>query len=249
MRFGSNFVMPFLVLGDPNYSTSLKLLRIAAESGANALELGFAFSDPIADGPIIQAANYRALSSGITTEKSFMLLKELRKHSDIPISIMVSMNMVFRYGIAKFYNKCKTLGIDAVLCPDCPLEEIGELLAESKKNKIYQVFMVAPSTSSKRLAEISKHASGYIYLVTVRGTTGIRKSISKEVAGLIKKTKSSINLPVYVGFGISSRQHVKQVIEMGADGAICGSAIVKMIKAKNPPLEKVRKFIKSLSLD
>lgn len=240
MRFKSNAFVPFLVLGDPTYERSLSYLKALADGKASALELGFAFSDPIADGPIIQAANHRALAAGITTKKSLELLAQLRKYSDIPISIMASGNIVLQYGIAKFYTELARLKIDALLCPDIPLEEIEEYLAAAKKYGVHQVAMVAPTTDDRRLALMKRFASGYVYLVSLKGTTGSRGRFDKDLAILIERAKKTLGLPVYVGFGISSAEDVKKVLSLGADGAICGSAIVKLVSDGKSPSEITR---------
>ena len=238
-RFGKNIFMPFLVLGDPTYEQSVKLIKSLIDNGAGALELGFAFSDPIADGPIIQRADKRALDKGITTAKGFDILKEIREYSQIPISLMLSFNLVFNYGMEWFYKKCKELKIDAVLCPDAPLEESSELVELSKQYGVNQVFLVSPTTTDERMKMINEVCSGYVYLVSLLGTTGTRENLNQTLPELVSRVKSSINLPVYVGFGISSPEHVKAVISDGADGAICGSAICKLVEANLEDFEKM----------
>jgi len=250
--FGKKTFMPFVVLGDPNYEESVKIIRGLIKNGANALELGFAFSDPIADGPVIQRANNRALGNGITTEKNFKILEEIRHTSKIPISIMLSYNLVYKYGTENFYKKCKELKIDAILCPDVPLEESEELVANSKKYKINQVFLVSPTTTQERMKKLNKVCKGYVYLVSLLGTTGTRENLNTKLPELVKLTKKEMKLPVYVGFGISKPEHAKNVIQLGADGAICGSAFCRIIEEnladKKKMQSSIEKFCKEMSV-
>jgi len=245
--FKSNAFMPFVVLGDPCYEESIKIIKGLIDNGANALELGFAFSDPIADGPAIQKANNRALDSGITTKKSFSILGEVKKYSDVPISLMLSYNLVYNYGTKKFYEKCSKLRINAVLCPDIPLEESSELVKYAKQYNINQVFLVSPTTTIERMKQLNAVCSGYVYLVSLLGTTGTRKELSKKLPSLIETVKHEMNLPVYVGFGISEPEHVKEVLSMGADGVICGSAICKIIEKNDKSVEEVNRFCNTMS--
>jgi tryptophan synthase alpha chain len=234
--------MPFVVLGDPNYEMSIDIIKTLIDNKAAALELGFAFSDPIADGPIIQKADKRALDNGMTTKKAFDILSRIREYCSIPISLMLSFNLVYKHGIEEFYKKCKELKIDAVLCPDVPLEEAEELRC-SREQGINQIFLISQITSDERIEKISKICSGYIYLVSLLGTTGIRDSISKTLPNLIKRSKRKIDLPVYVGFGISKPEHVKKAIDSGADGTICGSAICKIIEDNLGDFNRMRNNI------
>jgi tryptophan synthase alpha chain len=247
--FKKNSFVPFVTLGDPDFKTSIKIIEELINSGADALELGFAFSDPVADGPVIQKANKRALDNGITNKKNFEILKEIRKKSNISISIMLSYNIALTYGLDEFYKKCRELKIDGILFPDIPLEENKEITKYSKKYKLNQIYLVATNSDKKRIKEITKFARGYIYLVSTLGTTGVRSEIDKAVKTKIKEIKQYSKLPVFVGFGISKPEHVKNVLKMGADGAICGSAICKIIeKNQNDKnlLKKISKFTKSM---
>lgn len=251
MKFPKNIFMPFVVLGDPTYEQSVKLIKALIDNGAGALELGFAFSDPVADGPVIQKANKRALEQGISTAKAFELLKQIRLYSQIPISLMLSFNIVYQYGIEEFYKKCKELKIDAVLCPDAPLEESEDLVKFAKKYSISQVFIISQTTTEERMKKINKIASGYVYLVSLLGTTGAREMLNQKLPDMIKRVKKAINLPVYVGFGISKPEHVKEVISFGADGAICGSAICRLIEVNLNDYSKmcveIARFCKEMS--
>jgi len=250
-RFPKNIFMPFIVLGDPTFKQSEKLIKELIDNGAGALELGFAFSDPIADGPAVQNANNRALSKGITTAKAFKIIEDIRKYSQIPISVMLSFNIVYKNGLENFYKTCKKLGVNAVLCPDVPLEESKELVKLSKKYKINQIFLVSPTTAIGRMKKLRKVCSGYVYLVSLLGVTGVREKMDKNLSKLIKQVKKEINLPVYVGFGISHPEHVKGVMGYGADGVISGSAICKIIENNlnnfNMMKKKVGRFCRIMS--
>jgi len=249
--FKSKVFMPFAVLGDPNYEESLKIIQGFVKNGAGALELGFAFSDPIADGPVIQKANNRALEKGITTKKAFEIIASVRKETTIPISVMLSYNIVYNYGVENFYKKCAELKVDGVLCPDVPLEEAEELITLSKKYKLAQIFIVSPTTTKERMGLLNKYASGYTYMVSLLGTTGVKTELNTKLPAMIKLCKKEMNLPLYVGFGISQPQHAANVIKLGADGAISGSAICKIVEENltNPKemQEKINKFCKEMS--
>lgn len=242
MTFPSKVFMPFVVLGDPSYEESLSIITALVDNGAGALELGFPFSDPIADGPAVQAANLRSLCAGMTTEKCFALIEEVRSFTSVPISVMLSYNIVHRYGVDAFYARCAVLGVDAVLCPDVPLEESGPLIDAARAHGIAQVPLVSPMTSPSRIAELCEDHSGYVYLVSVMGTTGARSSLATALPAMVRGIKAVTSLPVYVGFGISQPEHVKRVLSL-ADGAICGSAICELIREG----KDVGAFCKSMS--
>jgi tryptophan synthase alpha chain len=243
MRFSKNIFMPFVVLGDPTYEQSIELVKTLIDHGAGSLELGFAFSDPIADGQTIQKANKRALDDGITTKKSFDILRKIRNYFSIPISLMLSFNIVYNYGTEDFYKKCNELKIDAVLCPDVPLEESEDLVKYSKRYGLNQIFIVSPTTTDDRMKQINTICSGYVYLVSLLGTTGIRDKINIKLADHIKRTKANIDLPVYVGFGISKPEHVKKILNDGADGVICGSAFCRLIESNLNNFDKMIKDV------
>jgi tryptophan synthase alpha chain len=222
--------MPFVVLGDPNFETSIEIIKNLIDNGAGALELGFAFSDPIADGPVIQRANLRALKNGITIEKGFGIIEHIRKYSQIPISLMLSFNLVFNYGVENFYSKVAQLKVNAILCPDVPIEESDELVFMSEKYGISQVFIVSPISNDERIERIAKICKGYVYLVSLLGTTGSREEVNSGIAKLIERTRKFVNIPIYVGFGISKPKHVREIFIANGDGAISGSAICALIE-------------------
>ncbi|MEW6010585.1 MAG: tryptophan synthase subunit alpha [Euryarchaeota archaeon] len=221
--------VPFIVAGDPDFETSLDIVKTLLESGADALEIGFAFSDPVADGPTIQESDLRALASGMNTQKSFEFIKRIREFTSIPIGLLVYYNLIYKKGVDEFYKEAKKCGVTSILSADLPPEEAEEALQAAKKYNINQIFLVAPTTQKNRLDKICQIASGFIYLVSVMGVTGARKKVQNSTVELIKRIRNSSDLPVMVGFGISKPSHVKDVIQAGAQGAIVGSAIIEII--------------------
>ena len=223
--------IPFVMLGDPNEKTSLDVVKTLIENGADVLELGLPFSDPIADGKVIQAADQRALAKKFNVAKAFSLIKKIRAfNAEVPIGLLVYSNLINNMGVEKFYKSAKDVGVDGVLAADVPVEEAEPFTAAARKTGIRQVFLVAPTTTSARMKKIFPKAGGFVYAVSLLGVTGTRRSLNKEVFALIRNAKRNTRLPVCVGFGISQPEHVKELIKAGADGAIVGSAIVKMIE-------------------
>ncbi|MDO8563653.1 MAG: tryptophan synthase subunit alpha [Nanoarchaeota archaeon] len=249
MKFKNKVFVPFLVLGDPDYDTSLKLIKTLIDNGAGALELGFAFSDPIADGPTVQKANNRALANGITTEKSFEILKKVREYSNIPISLLVSANIALQHGLDKFYKRCDEISIEAVLCPDIPLEESKIFMKSAKEHNVEQICIVSLTTSEERMKKLSELYGGYVYLVSLLGTTGVRTNLEQTLQDLIKQTKKYFQVPIYVGFGISTPEHAQKVISYGADGAICGSALCNLIEKNLNNPQAMKEAIGQLCLN
>src|SRR3989338_5847599 len=239
--------IPFFVIGDPDYETSLAVVKKAIDAGADAIELGLAFSDPVADGVVIQAADKRALDSGIKVADAFRFIAEIREYANksaseclLPIGLLVYCNLVYKRGVEKFYIDAKKAGVDSILIADMPLEESGLILDAAKKNEIEQIFLATQTSSNERIKEINKLSSGFIYLVSVLGVTGARTNFSKDVSVFIKRVKENSTLPVCVGFGISNKTQVEEVIDAGADGAIVGSAVVKLIEKNLGNKEKIK---------
>ena len=244
-------LIPFVVAGDPNYKTSLEIVKTVMNSGADILELGFSFSEPIADGPTIQAAGVRALSSGVNTDRSFDFIKKIRKFNNkIPIGILIYANLIYQRGIEKFYKDAAAAGIDSVLVADLPIEEADEYIKAARKHKVNTVFIVSPLTSNERLKKIINKTKGFVYVVSRLGVTGVREDLEKGTLKLLKRIMPATNLPLCVGFGISKPEHVREVCISGADGVIVGSAIVKLIeknlKNKKVMLKKIKNYILSL---
>lgn len=228
---GEGAFVPFVMLGDPDAGTSLEIIKTLAENGADALELGIAFSDPVADGPVIQAAASRALTAGATPENAFAVISAVRQaFADIPIGLLVYANLVVNKGPADFYAKAKAAGVDSILIADVPSAESGEFCRTAQAYEIDQIFIVPPNADVDKLRGIAAAGRGYTYYLGRSGVTGADKEMADLGAAQIQVLKEAGAPPVVVGFGISSPRHVEAALEAGADGAISGSAIVKIIE-------------------
>ena len=241
---GKAFI-PFITCGDPNLETTKKIVRSMAANGADLIELGIPFSDPTAEGPVIQSANLRALTGGVNTEKIFDMVKELRQDISIPMVFMTYSNVVFSYGADKFISTCAEIGIDGLILPDLPFEEKMEFDDTCKKYGVDLVSLIAP-TSANRIAMIAKEAQGFIYIVSSLGVTGVRSEINTDIASLVKLVRENSSVPCAVGFGISTPEQAAKMASI-SDGAIVGSAIVKLIaehgeNASEPVGEYVKKM-------
>ncbi len=223
---GKAFI-PFITAGDPSLETTEQLVLQMAAAGADLIELGIPFSDPVAEGPVIQEADARALAAGATTDKIFAMVKSIRSASQVPIALMTYMNPIFTYGIEKFMANSREAGIDAVIVPDVPYEEGEELLPYCSKYGIELISMITP-TSEKRIKMIAARARGFIYCVSSLGVTGVRQEINDDVKGMISLVKEVKDIPCAVGFGISSPEQAAKMAEL-SDGVIVGSAIVRII--------------------
>ena len=242
-------LIPFVVVGDPNYKIGLEIVKTIISAGADILELGFVFSEPIADGPTIQTAGVRALKSGVNTDKNLNFIKQIRKsNNEIPIGILTYANIIFQRGIDKFYKDAAKAGIDSVLVADLPIEEADDYIKAARKNKIDTVFIVSPLTSNERLKKITKKTKGFVYVVSRLGVTGARADLQEGTLKLLKRIRPKTKLPLCVGFGISKPEHVKSVFKAGANGAIVGSAVVKIIEKnlrnRKIMLKKIGDYIK-----
>ncbi|KQC04716.1 MAG: tryptophan synthase subunit alpha [Methanoculleus sp. SDB] len=226
----------FTVAGDPDYATSLMIAQTLIRSGADILELGIPFSDPVGDGPVIQRADERALSAGATTASAFTLVREIRKESDIPVVLLVYCNTVYARGPACFYREAKDAGVDGILVVDMPAEEAGLVTGPAKESGIEQIFTVTPTTPPARVKMISALAGGFLYLVSLSGVTGKRETLSEAARPLIRRVREQTDMPLALGFGIADEVQARQAVEAGADGVIVGSAIVEIIErnAGNP---------------
>lgn len=223
---GKAFI-PFLTCGDPDLETTGKLVRAAVKSGADLIELGIPFSDPTAEGPVIQGANLRALQGGVTTDKIFDFVKELRKDVTIPLVFMTYANVVFSYGAEVFIRTCQEIGIDGIILPDLPFEEKEEFAPLCRQYGVALISLIAP-TSDKRIAMIAKEAEGFLYIVSSLGVTGTRSEITTDLSSIIKVVRANTDIPCAIGFGISTPGQAKKMAEL-ADGVIVGSAIVRVI--------------------
>lgn len=241
---GKAFI-PFITCGDPDLETTKKIVRSMAENGADLIELGIPFSDPTAEGPVIQNANLRALTNGINTEKIFDMVRELRQNITIPMVFMTYSNVVFSYGADKFIKICHEIGIDGLILPDLPYEEKEEFDDICKKYDVDLISLIAP-TSANRIAMIAKEAQGFIYIVSSLGVTGVRSEINTDIPSLVKLVRDHSSVPCAVGFGISTPEQAAKMASI-SDGAIVGSAIVKIVAeygkdAANPVGEYVKKM-------
>ena len=241
---GKAFI-PFITCGDPDLTTTAAAVRAAVANGADLIELGIPFSDPTAEGPVIQGANIRALKGGVTTDKIFDLVRELRTDVRIPMVFMTYANVVFSYGAEKFISTCKEIGIDGLILPDVPFEEKEEFLAICHQYGVDLISLIAP-TSENRIAMIAKEAEGFLYIVSSLGVTGTRSEIKTDLASIVKVVRENTDTPCAIGFGISTPEQAKKMAGI-ADGAIVGSAIIKILEkyGKDAP-EHVGEYVKSM---
>lgn len=223
---GKAFI-PFITCGDPDLETTARAVRAMAEAGADLIELGIPFSDPTAEGPVIQAANVRALAAGTTTDKIFDLVRDLRRDVTVPMVFMTYANVVYSYGAERFISTCADVGIDGLILPDVPYEEKDEFDPICKRYGLDLVSLVAP-TSEDRIATVAKEAGGFIYVVSSLGVTGVRSEITTDIGAMVELIRAGSGLPCAVGFGISTPEQAKKMAAL-SDGAIVGSAIVKII--------------------
>lgn len=223
---GKAFI-PFITGGDPDLDTTKKLILEMQKSGADIIEIGIPFSDPIAEGPVIQAADIRALKAGTTTDKLFDAIKDIKDEVTVPLIFMTYANAIFKYGTEKFMEKCKECGISGIIVPDCPYEEREEMAPFCEAQGVDYIPLIAP-TSKERIQDIAKSANGYVYVVSSLGVTGIRKNITTDIGAMTKLVKEATDTPCAIGFGIATPQQAANMCEY-ADGAIVGSAIVKIV--------------------
>ena len=237
--------IPFITCGDPDLETTGKIVREAVKNGASLVELGIPFSDPTAEGPVIQGANLRALNGGITTDKIFEFVKDLRKDVTVPMVFMTYANVVFSYGSERFIKTCSEIGIDGIILPDLPYEEKDEFLPECHKYGVDLISLIAP-TSKDRVAMIAKEAEGFIYLVSSLGVTGTRTEINTDLDSIVKIIRENTKVPCAIGFGISTPEQAKKMAAV-SDGAIVGSAILKSMEkyGKESP-SYVGEYVKSM---
>ncbi len=241
-------LIPFIVAGDPDLETTEALVLKMAENGADLIELGIPFSDPLADGPTIQAGSRRALQNGFDLKDLFRLTERV-KGIDVPLVLMTYFNPVFRYGLKDFAERCHGNGVDGVIIPDLPPEESGPWVREARAFGLETIFLLAPTSPPERIRLISRWSRGFIYYVSVTGVTGTRERLPEELEPTIRRIKEETKMPVAVGFGISTPEQARLVSRF-ADGVIVGSAIVKIIEQnlKNPDMiNRVGDFVSSLA--
>ena len=243
-------LIAYVVAGYPNENETLSAIRGLVKGGADIIELGLPFSDPLADGPVIQNASYIALQKGINLSKFLSLVKKIRKETDLPLVLMTYTNLLYKQGYDRFIALAKKAGIDGFILPDMAIEESGEYLKAIHKNKADSIFLISPNTTSKRIKKIVSVSSGFLYLVSVFGTTGKQQKIQQYTIDVIKNTKKLVNgkIPIGVGFGVNTPQQVKFFIQQGADAVIVGSAFLRLI-GKVPPKKiepEIAQFTRSL---
>ena len=222
---GKAFI-PFITCGDPSLEVTEQLVYALEEAGADLIELGIPFSDPTAEGAVIQAANVRALSGGVTTDKIFEMVEKIRKRTAIPMVFMTYANVVFSYGTERFVKKAADIGMDGLILPDVPFEEKEEFDSVCRAHGLGLISLIAP-TSHERIARIAREAEGFVYCVSSLGVTGMRSSITTDIGAMVKLVKAEKDIPCAVGFGISTPEQAKKMADQ-SDGAIVGSAIVKL---------------------
>ena len=224
-RNGKAFI-PFITCGDPSLDVTEKIVYAMADAGADLIELGIPFSDPTAEGPVIQAANIRALSGGVTTDRIFDMVERIRRNTDIPMVFMTYANVVFSYGVERFVKKAAETGMDGIILPDVPFEEKEEFDSVCRQYGLDFISLIAP-TSHERISMIAKEASGFVYCVSSLGVTGMRSDITTDIGAMVKLVKTANDIPCAVGFGISTPEQAKDMAGK-SDGAIVGSAIVRL---------------------
>jgi tryptophan synthase alpha chain len=244
-------LIPFFVIGDPDFDASLTIVKAAVDAGADILELGIPFSDPIADGPTIQKADIRAMRSGMNLHKALDFIRKVKDHKDIPIGLLMYYNLIQQYGVSRgagfqpairgrdaldtgvgrFFQDFHTAGVNSVLVADLSIDDADEVTLPARSAGLDTVFMVTPNTEPGRMKRIAAKTTGFIYTVSLLGVTGSRTALSNTVEGLVRQLKSLTSVPVCVGFGVSTPEHAKTIADAGADGVIIGSKLVAMIES------------------
>ncbi|MCL2367267.1 MAG: tryptophan synthase subunit alpha [Oscillospiraceae bacterium] len=243
---GKKAFIAFITGGDPDIETTENLIIAMAKSGVDIIEIGIPFSDPVAEGIVIQEADERALAGGCTVDKLFDMVTSVRQSVDTPILFMSYINPIFVYGKERFMEKCSQCGIDGVIVPDLPFEERDEIAAECLKYGIAQVSMIAP-TSQERIDSIAEASQGFVYCVSSLGVTGVRSEINTNIAEMIEQVKNVSNTPCAVGFGISTPEQARDMAAR-SDGVIIGSAIVKLVaQYGTQSVEPVTQFVRNVS--
>lgn len=242
---GGKAFIPFITCGDPDLETTAAVVRAAVENGADLIELGIPFSDPTAEGPVIQGANVRALAGGVTTDKIFDFVREIRKDVRISMVFMTYANVVFSYGTEMFLSACKEIEIDGLILPDLPFEEKEEFLPVCRKYGVDLISLIAP-TSENRIAMIAREAEGFLYIVSSLGVTGTRTEIKTDLKSIVDVVRQNTDIPCAIGFGISRPEQARKMADI-SDGAIVGSAIIKLLEkyGKDAP-RYVGEYVKSM---
>jgi len=241
-------LIPYLMTGYPDIETTAKLVLGFEKAGADIIELGVPFSDPIADGPIIQLASEEALKNGVSLTTVLSLVSNLRQHTQVPLVLMTYYNPIFVYGLERFVCDAKAAGVDGVIVPDLPPEEAFPLEKAAKDVELSCIFLIAPTSTPERMRLISQHSTGFIYFVPVTGITGMREKVTENIGEYIRQQRLITQKPIGVGFGISLPEHVTQISSI-ADAAIVGSAIISLITkhlSESDMVEKISQFVAEL---
>jgi tryptophan synthase alpha chain len=232
-------LIPFFVIGDPDFDTSLAIIKAAIDDGADILELGIPFSDPIADGPTIQKADIRAINNGMNVARALEFIRQIKEYKDVPIGLLMYYNLIYQYEMEKFFNDFHRAGVNSVLVADLSIDDSDEIINPALSAGLDTVFMVTPNTEPERMKLIASRTTGFIYTVSVLGVTGSRDQLSGTIEGLIGSLKKLTSVPVCVGFGISKPEHAAAVAQAGADGVIIGSKIVSLIESNLGDKDKI----------
>ena len=236
---GNKALVAFYTAGDPDMDASKEIFAVIEKNGADIVEIGVPFSDPLADGPTIQASSHRSLKNGTTLKKIIRMVADIRKTSELPVVLMTSFNPIFVYGQKEFVADAVKAGVDGVIIPDLPHEEAEEFLAIA--DGLDMIFLLAPTSTPDRIQQIGKISKGFIYYISLTGTTGTKESLSVGLEEKVSEIKNSVSLPVLVGFGISGPEQAAEAAKV-SDGVILGSAIVKLIETNSNPVERDRKL-------
>ena len=236
---GNKALVAFYTAGDPDMDASKEIFAVIEKNGADIVEIGVPFSDPLADGPTIQASSHRSLNNGTTLKKIIRMVADIRKTSELPVVLMTSFNPIFVYGQKEFVADAVKAGVDGVIIPDLPHEEAEEFLAIA--DGLDMIFLLAPTSTPDRIQQIGKISKGFIYYISLTGTTGTKESLSVGLEEKVSEIKNSVSLPVLVGFGISGPEQAAEAAKV-SDGVILGSAIVKLIETNSDPVERDRKL-------
>ncbi len=236
----------YITAGDPSLAMTENIVITLEKSGVDIIEIGIPFSDPLADGPTIQAASQRALEKRVNLKDILGMAKRLRVRTDIPIVFMTYFNPVLKYGLERFFKSCGASGVDGLIVPDLPCEEAKDLIALGKSSGLSTIFLIAPTSTPTRIKNIAKNSRGFIYYVSLTGVTGARERLPNEIVSNVRLIKSMTDKPVAVGFGISNPDQARGIAKV-ADGVIVGSAIVKVIGEERAAISKISNFAKGLA--
>jgi tryptophan synthase alpha chain len=244
---GRTALIPFFVIGDPDFDASLRVVKAALDADADILELGIPFSDPIADGPTIQKADVRAVRAGMNVPRALEFIRQVKAHKDIPIGLLMYYNLILQYGVESFFQDFQDAGVNSFLVADLSVDDAEEVLGPARVAGLDTVFMATPNTAPERMKRIAAQTTGFIYAVSLLGVTGSRTNLSTAVNGLIRELKGMTEVPVCVGFGVSTPEHAQTIARAGADGVIIGSRLVGMIEAHlNEPDGAVAEIVRFL---